>query len=310
MEIKKINSKDVPYDLLFLADEDDSQIQKYRDDALFWAAREGDEIRGMIGLKEISPQESEIVCVAVYETFQNQQIGTRLVEEAVAWSKQKNYKKVIIKTGNCGIGQLYIYQRCGFRFESINRDYFTKFYPLPIYENSLRCADQIVLSYTIYSETEKTAAIEDYWKRFVHKKPEYKDRTYETWSFCYGEYLPDKLLGLVRTGKKTGTSSALELYEEGEEIPREGDLSIVTYGNGMPGCIIETKEIRIKKYRDISNEEARLEGEGDLSLEYWRKAHEWFFKLEYGNEGKEFSEDIPVIFERFELIYDEDYKNL
>ena len=65
----------------------------------------------------------------------------------------------------------------------------------------------------------------------------------------------------------------MELYKDNEKIPEVGDLSVITYGNGLPGCIIETKEIRIKPFKEITGDEARLEGEGDLSLDYWRKAH-------------------------------------
>ena len=305
--IEKIGNNEVPYELLYLADEDDDQIRKYRDSALFWAARRDDEILGMIGLSERGQKSVEIVCVAVYEEYQNKKIGTELIERVIGYSKEKGYEEIIIKTGNCGLGQLYLYQRCGFRFDSVNKDYFLENYRVPIYENTIRCTDQIVLKYRIYTENELKVIIDGYWKRFTDLNPEYKGNAYEVWGFCSGEHLPDKLIGLVKTGGKTGTSSALELYDgSGEKVPEEGDVSVLTYGNGMPGCIIKTVETRIKKFREISEEEARLEGEGDLSLEYWRNVHEWFFTLEYEEHGKEFSEDIPVIFERFEVIYDED----
>ena len=310
-KIERIKNQDVPYDLLFLADEDDDQISKYRDAAIFWGAKDGDKVIGMLGLVDRGGKQVEIVCIAVYEEHQNKKIGTELIESAIRYSKEKEYKEIIIKTGNCGLGQLYLYQRCGFRYDSINRDYFLENYKVPIYENNIRCTDQIVLKYRIYTEKEQKLIVEEYWNKFTGLNPEYKDSEYEVWMFCYGEYLPDKLIGLVKEGKKTGTSSTLELYEEGEEkLPEEGDISIITYGNGLPGCIIKTVEKRVKKFKEISEEEARLEGEGDLSLEYWRNAHEWFFKLEYEEMGKEFSEDIPVILERFEVIYNEDETGL
>jgi len=304
MQIEKIYKDLIPYELLFLADENDEQIKKYIDIARFWAAIKDNEVLGIIGLKEENSETIEIVNIAVYEKHQNKKIGTELLEKAISYSKEKEYKEIIIKTGNSGIKQLYLYQRCGFRFDSINKDYFLKNYCVPIYENTIQCRDQIILYYRIYSEKELTKIIKDYWNRFIEENEEYKDRSYEVWKFCYGEYLPNKLLGLVREGKKTGTSSALDLYEKDEKVPEQGDISIITFGNGLPGCIIETKEIRIKNFKDISEEEARLEGEGDLSLDYWRNAHEWFFKLEYEEMGKEFSEGIPVLFERLEVIYD------
>lgn len=308
MQIEKVENSRVPYELLFLADEDDEQIKKYIGSAEFWVALIDNEIVGIIGLNAINNERSEIVCVAVYEQHENKGIGTALVENAIKYSKEKKYKEIIIKTGNCGIKQLYLYQRCGFRFDSINKDYFNKNYGVPIFENSIQCKDQIILNYRLYSQKELNKIIIEYWNRFIEKKKEYKEKSYEVWNFCYGEYLPNKLLGLVKEGKKTGTSSALEMYEEDEKIPEVGDLSVITYGNGMPGCIIETKEIKIKPFNEITSDEAILEGEGDLSLEYWRNAHEWFFKLEYNEKEKEFKNEIPVVFERFEVIYDEERK--
>lgn len=309
MRIEIIENKKVPYDLLYLADEDDEQIKKYKDSAVFMAAKQDNEIHGIIGLSELNKDENEIVCIAVYEKYQNRKIGTELLEKAISYSKRKEYKEIIIKTGNSGIKQLYLYQCCGFRFDSINKDYFSENYRVPIYENTIRCIDQLILKYRIYTEKELNYIIEEYWKRFIGSNPDYKNKEYKVWHFGYGEYLPNKLIGFVKEGKKTGTSSALEMFEGSDEkVPEEGDISIITYGNGIPGCIIETKEIKKKKFKDIMEEEAILEGEGDLSLNYWRNTHECFFRIEYEEKGKEFTEEIPVIFERFEVLYDEDRK--
>lgn len=308
MQIERIENEKVPYELLYLADEDEKRIEAYRNSAVFFAAYLRGEIVGMTGLENRRGGELEIVCLAVYEHYQNRQIGTALLERAIAYAKEASYRLISIKTGNCGIQQLYLYQRCGFRITSIVKDHFLKHYRVPIFENGIRCVDQVVLHYTIYNQDRLCQMTKAYWDRFVQGHPEYSGRSYEAWHFCYGEHLPNKLLGLVKLGKKHGTSSALQLYGEGEQVPKQGDLSIVTYGNGLPGCIIETKEVRIKPFCEISEEEARLEGEGDLSLSYWREVHEKFFQMEYEEEGKVFSEDIPVLFERFAVIYDEDRK--
>lgn len=305
LETKQIRNEDVPYELIYLADEDDDQIKKYKDTSIFWATMDDEKIIGIIGINEINKESTEIVCVAVDEEYQNKKIGTNLIEKAISVSKEKKYKEIIIKTGNCGIGQLYLYQRCGFRLDSINKDYMIENYKNPIYENDIQCFDQIVLKYRIYSKEELNKIIEKYWKRFIEKNEEYKESEYEVWSFGHTDNLANKLIGYVRERRKTGTSSALEMYEVDEKVPEESDISIITHGNGLPGCIIKTEEIRKKKFKDITEEEARLEGEGDLSLEYWRNVHEHFFRNEYEEKGKEFSEEIPVIFEIFEVIYDE-----
>lgn len=308
LQTKQIRNEDVPYELIYLADEDNDQIKKYKDSSTFWATMADEEIVGIIGLNEITKESTEIVCIAVDEEYQNKKIGTNLIEKVISYSKEKKYKEIIIKTGDCGIGQLYLYQRCGFRFDSINKGYMRENYKKPIYENDIQCVDQIVLKYKIFSEKELVKIIEEYWNRFIEKNEEFKESKYEVWSFGYTDNLANKLIGYVKEGKKTGTSSAFDMYEIEEKVPEKGDISIITTGNGLPGCIIKTEEVRKRKFKDITEEEAGLEGEGDLSLKYWRKVHEHFFRIEYEEKGKDFSEEIPVLFERFEVIYDVERK--
>ncbi|MBB6480345.1 GNAT family N-acetyltransferase [Spirochaeta isovalerica] len=309
MKIDRIPSHYLPHAILYLADEDDQQIAKYKDSALWWAARIDGEVVGTIGLLELSTDQAEIVSVAVGEKYQNRHIGSQLVETAIAYAKEKGFRDVLIKTGNCGLSQIGLYQKCGFRIDSVKRNYFLGKYENSIYENGIRCCDQVVMNYRIYSEAERERIISGYWDRFLLSNPLYKGSPYDVWNFCYGEYLPNLLIGLVKTGAKTGTSSALELYKPEEKVPEAGDLSIITYGNGLPGCIVEITETRVKKFSEINADEARWEGEGDLSLQFWREVHRDFFSMEYKEEGQVFHEDIPVLYERFTVIYDEDLKS-
>ena len=118
------------------------------------------------------------------------------------------------------------------------------------------------------------------------------------------EEIADELFELVYIGKKTATCGSLWSYEfEGEEPLKKGDLTIVTDFLGERACVIKTTNITIKKFNEITEEEASLEGEGDLSLEYWRKGHKWFFSAECKEIGKEFSEHMPVVFEEFVVVY-------
>ena len=75
MLIERIENQEVPYRLLYLADEDDEQIKKYRDTAIFWAAREEKEILGIIGLQVLDQESTEMVNIAVDEAHQNKRIG-------------------------------------------------------------------------------------------------------------------------------------------------------------------------------------------------------------------------------------------
>ena len=124
----------------------------------------------------------------------------------------------------------------------------------------------------------------------------------EKWHFELTEGACNYLLDLVLKGQKRATASSVLGYQiEGEEIPQEGNLSVITDWEGNPRCVVRTTRVRIIPYKDITFDIAKLEGEDD-SLESWRKNHREFF-IEEGKElGYQFSEDMEVIFEEFEVV--------
>ena len=61
-------------------------------------------------------------------------------------SKASGYKTIEVGTGNSSIGQLALYQKCGFRITSIDRDFFIRNYEDDIFENGIWCRDMIRLS--------------------------------------------------------------------------------------------------------------------------------------------------------------------
>ena len=124
----------------------------------------------------------------------------------------------------------------------------------------------------------------------------------EKWHFELTEGVCNYLLDLVLKGKKKATASSKIGYQiEGDEIPKEGDMSVITDWEGTPRCVIRTTRVRIIPYKDISFDIAKLEGEDD-NLESWRRNHESFFREEGKELGYQFSEDMEIIFEEFELV--------
>jgi uncharacterized protein YhfF len=116
--------------------------------------------------------------------------------------------------------------------------------------------------------------------------------------------LADELAALVLAGTKTATCSALWEYEAGNEpIPRVGDLWMVLDGQGVPLCIVETTEVAIRAFDQVDARFARDEGEGDRSLAYWRKAHRDFFTRSLAAIGREPTSAMPLVCERFRVIY-------
>ena len=67
-------------------------------------------------------------------------------------------------------------------------------------------------------------------------------------------------------------------------------------------AIIKTVEVKVLPMNEVSEEFAIAEGEGDRTYEYWWKVHKNFFTKELNEIGREFSEDMLLVCERFELI--------
>ena len=124
---------------------------------------------------------------------------------------------------------------------------------------------------------------------------------YEAWSF--GDD-PDTLAASTRNGIKTATASAGIWYEMGEEpMPRAGEYSVILDSRDQAVCVIRTTRVYTVPFDQVSARHAWREGEGDRSLAHWRRVHEAFFRAELGQAGLEFSLDMPVVCEEFELVY-------
>ena len=122
-----------------------------------------------------------------------------------------------------------------------------------------------------------------------------------SWSFGATPEQADELLQLVLDGTKTATAGALWDFEaEGEALPEVGSLSILLDGRGHPRALINVTDVAVVPFDQVGEEHARLEGEGDRSLDHWRAVHERFFS-EVSSRG--FEPDMPVVLERFAVIY-------
>lgn len=144
---------------------------------------------------------------------------------------------------------------------------------------------------------------EQMWRAFAAARGLPKDTPYEAWAF--GDE-PDTLAELTLKGIKTATASAYPIYElEQEPLPRAGEYSVVLNSRDEAVCVILTEAVEVVPYREIDGDHARREGEGDLSLAYWREVHERFFRAEMAASGLIFDEDMPVVCERFRRVWPE-----
>ncbi|MDO4460427.1 MAG: ASCH domain-containing protein [Clostridia bacterium] len=124
----------------------------------------------------------------------------------------------------------------------------------------------------------------------------------ERWHFELSEGPCNALLALVLEGKKKATCSSKFAFDSGEEVmPEIGKLSVITDWDGNPRCVVKTTNIRFLKFNEMTFDIAKLEGE-DECLESWQKNHIGFFTEEGKELGYEFTEDLDMVFEEFEVV--------
>jgi uncharacterized protein YhfF len=148
--------------------------------------------------------------------------------------------------------------------------------------------------------------IDAFWQAYLASLPAGAERptTYQAWGFGDGPDMADDLGHLVKTGVKTATCSLLWEYEaDGEPVPQVGDFSVILDGAGQPLCVIETIELEPKPYNQVEAQFAYDEGEGDRSLTYWREVHWQFFSRSCARIGREISETMPLLGERFRVVF-------
>ena len=113
-----------------------------------------------------------------------------------------------------------------------------------------------------------------------------------------------ELLDLIKSGRKRAGTGLLWAYEhDGEPIAQTGDIEIVVDHRNQPALITRIVRSEIVAFIEVSAEYAANEGEGDGSLEYWRKGHWNFFSRECRRIGKEPEESMPVICNVFEVLH-------
>ena len=144
--------------------------------------------------------------------------------------------------------------------------------------------------------------VEEFWKDYLVQS---EDQNSELQISMFGdESSCDELVSLIASGKKTAGSSLLKDFEScNEEIPKVGRVSLVVDSKGQPVCIIEVTEVIQFSFKDVPLRVAQSEGEGDLSIEYWKKAHTDFFSPSKDALAIDQLDDEIIVTEFFKVIY-------
>lgn len=116
--------------------------------------------------------------------------------------------------------------------------------------------------------------------------------------------LASDLVDEMLNGTKRATAGLVaEMEADGDKLPEEGDLWTVVDGSGEPRLVIRTLEIRRAPFHEADEAFAWDEGEGDRSFTWWRDAHLDYFRRSCRRISIHFSEDLEVLFERFDVLW-------
>ncbi|WP_203248232.1 GNAT family N-acetyltransferase [Sporosarcina beigongshangi] len=147
MFIRKLNKHEIPpFELLLLADPSREMVEEYLAIGECRVAEIAGEIVGVYVLVKLDVETMEIMNVAVDERMHGRGIGRKLIEDAIQTARELGYHSLEVGTGNSSIGQLALYQKCGFRIEGVIKDFFIDNYEEAIFENGIQCRDMTRLA--------------------------------------------------------------------------------------------------------------------------------------------------------------------
>lgn len=137
----------MPYHLLLLADENRVLVDGYLPNSQVYVLEISSQVVG-VGLLKIDRLMGEIMNIAVAPKYQRNGLGRALVQALTEAAERQGAQWLRIATGNSGIAQLALYQQEGFDLIAIDRDYFLRNYPQPIWENGIQCKHQLIFQKT------------------------------------------------------------------------------------------------------------------------------------------------------------------
>jgi len=148
--------------------------------------------------------------------------------------------------------------------------------------------------------TQETA----YWKTYLQTLDNPAEQPSVSVGIAGNPAIADDLLALYLTAQKTAGSGLLKDYQlAGDPLPQVGDHWIILDSQAQPRCIVKTVRVEQHRFAQVPEAVAIAEGEGDLSLAYWRAAHLEFFKPFLADWGITDLEQETVVTEYYELVY-------
>jgi uncharacterized protein YhfF len=151
-------------------------------------------------------------------------------------------------------------------------------------------------------------AVKRYQKKFIASLSDtaIPSRFVEPVAFGFTPQDATEISKLVLAGIKTATGSLLWSYHADKtSLPRVGDFWVVIDGDSKPVCLAQTTNVEIIPFNQVPEEYAGWGGEGDCSLQSWRRMYWRYIVQECRRIGREPATSAPMIMERFAVVYAE-----
>lgn len=146
--------------------------------------------------------------------------------------------------------------------------------------------------------------VAQFWAAYCAAAKLSPDTHCQAWYFGDSEKLAHDLVELVLRGPKRATAGLGWTNEAHPHVAAIPDgFSVVTEFDGTPRAVIRTTQLEQRPFRDVDAAFAWDEGEGDRTLDDWKRGHWAYFSRECESLGRSMSEEAEVWLERFELLY-------
>ncbi|MFA5659153.1 MAG: GNAT family N-acetyltransferase [Oscillospiraceae bacterium] len=143
MDIKQIHDNKKQFiDLLLLADEQESMIDKYLNRGDMFALYD-DDLKAICVVTNEGNGIIELKSIATEPEYQGQGYGKKLINFLFEYYKNK-FKSMFVGTGDCP-GTLSFYKKCGFVESHRVKNFFTDNYDHSIYEDGIQLIDMVYL---------------------------------------------------------------------------------------------------------------------------------------------------------------------
>ena len=135
--------------ILHAADEDDSRILRALQNPHIssYGAFVQEKLVGAI-VVHWQLEESEIEYLAVASEQRGRGLGKAIVQIILQEAMQRNVTAVVVGTGNTSLENIAFDQKCGFRIDSVRKDFFSYIQP-PISENGIVLRDMLMMRYIV-----------------------------------------------------------------------------------------------------------------------------------------------------------------